>query len=778
MKFSEDGKEYIVYTPYTPARWLNYLTNGRYCAFIQPDGAGYSFWKDASYNGILNWSNCRENLNRLIYVKDGKDYWRVNIPEKNSEWVCRIGLDHQTIINKTRQIETVLTYFVPPDKDLEYWYLKIKNRSNQEKTLQIFAATELSLGNTLRAYISHEMNLYGKGWEEKGSLYATTTLWGKAGTMVENVHWSLKAFFTSTQKFVGFDCNKTSFVGDGRDSSNPIAVEKGQCCNSISRGRTPVFVLQFEIHLKPGEEKDMAIGLGVVKEKSFAPILKIEQVRKDRQKTKEFWEKICTQGVFVDTPDKNLNIAINYWNRKQALINFWWYRTAAAPHLIEGDMSGFRDATQPTVAVIPIKPQWAKEKILKLAGCQYKDGRWTHMFDFTTYKGPASNFSDVHLWLPMIIFRYLKETADFNILQKKTPFQDSGKASVAQHIKKTLNFMVKEKGVHNLSLLKGGDWNDGLNFAGKKGKGESIMVTQTLSYVLKEWALLNKKLNNYKEYRWALKEAKSLDNALNKYGWDGNWYVRVFTDEGKVIGSKKCKEGRIFLNAQSWAVISRSAPEDRAKKCMSSVERFLETPLGPVLLAPSYSRIDKKMGLITRCAPGEGENGSIFMHPIPWAITAFARIKSKKAYEYYKNSLFINVAKNNRYKAEPYVYPEIISGPESPHYGEGMRGWLTGCAAWFFQSCIEDILGIKPDYDGLVIDPCITPEWSEYTIKRTFRSRHLAITVKNPDSVHCGVKKIILNGKNLDSCFIPFNRLKKKNIVEVVMGKNPGGQEL
>jgi len=769
-KFSQDGMEYIIDSPYTPTRWLNYCTNGSYCAFLQADGGGYSFWKDASYHGLTSWSDAVQDLSRVVYLKSDNHYWRVNVPEPGSAWEGRMGIDHQTIRNKTKGIECTLTYFVPPDKDLEYWYLKVKNCGNTDKNIQIFAATELSLGNVLRSYVCHEMNLYGRGWEEKGTLYATSTLWGKGGTMVENVHWPMKAFFTSTSKYEGFDCNRISFVGDGRTSANPLAVEKGRCSNNISWGRTPIFALQFAMKLKPGQEKELAVALGAVKQDTFAPKINLAQVKRDRQKTKEFWNSICTEGIFVKTPDKELNTAINYWNRKQSLMNFWWYRTAAAPHLVEGDMSGFRDATQTTIGMIPIRPKWAREKILKLAGLQYRNGCWVHMFDFLTYKGPASTFSDVHLWLPMVVFSYLKETADFALLKERTPFQDGGKVSIWEHLKRTMRFMAKSKGVHKLCLLKGGDWNDGLNFAGRGGKGESVMVSQMFYLVLEEWAELNKRLNKAAEYQWTLKEAKELRRALNQYCWDGAWYIRAYTDRGGVLGGKRSKEGKIFLNAQSWAVISGSAPEERAKKCMDSVVKLLETPFGPKIQHPSYSKIDPTKGLITRCAPGEGENGSIFMHTVVWAVLAMAKIKSTKAYQYYRDSLFINTAKDKRYRAEPYVYPEIISGPESPHYGEGMRGWLTGCVAWFFRVCTDYILGIIPEYDGLRIEPCIDSKWREFKVKRTFRGKELSITMKNPKKVHCGVAKVILNGKTVESNFLTFEDLKNVNEVEVVMG--------
>jgi len=370
----------------------------------------------------------------------------------------------------------------------------------------------------------------------------------------------------------------------------------------------------------------------------------------------------------------------------------------------------------------------------------------------------------------MVVFSYLKETADFALLKERTPFQDGGKVSIWEHLKRTMRFMAKSKGVHKLCLLKGGDWNDGLNFAGRGGKGESVMVSQMFYLVLEEWAELNKRLNKAAEYQWTLKEAKELRRALNQYCWDGAWYIRAYTDRGGVLGGKRSKEGKIFLNAQSWAVISGSAPEERAKKCMDSVVKLLETPFGPKIQHPSYSKIDPTKGLITRCAPGEGENGSIFMHTVVWAVLAMAKIKSTKAYQYYRDSLFINTAKDKRYRAEPYVYPEIISGPESPHYGEGMRGWLTGCVAWFFRVCTDYILGIIPEYDGLRIEPCIDSKWREFKVKRTFRGKELSITMKNPKKVHCGVAKVILNGKTVESNFLTFEDLKKVNEVEVIMG--------
>jgi len=780
-KFSADGKEYIITDPRTPKPWVNYLTNGRYCTFMSHTGGGYTFWKDPFVNGITRWGPRLKSaaLGREVYVLDKgeDDYWTINwepVCRDYDSWECRVGLGYNLIKSERKEIGGSVLYFVPPDKDLEYWLIRIKNKSDEARELEVFTGVELSLGNIRSDLLSTEFHeLFNRVYEEEGVLYAEKTFWDRLrGLHTANEKWPTKVFFACEPKANGFDCLKDAFIGDYRLASNPIAVEEGRCRNTESEGRSSVFAFQFSLDLKGGEEKEILVGMGVLKDILIERDLRLEVAKEEFKRLKSYWDGIINEGVVVETPDKNLDLSVNIWNKYQNRINFWWYRSAASYYLFGFDTFGFRDVAQTIIGTLPIDPELARERIKFITKFQFKDGNTCHSFSQVSMRGTRTDHTDVPMWYPLVVFCYLKETGDFDFLYEREDFMDSGKGTIYEHMKRAIDYVLSRRSERGLILIERGDWNDALDFVGKKGRGESVMASQMLYLVLDRWIKLNEFLEFPDVASRYKKEKEELKRAVNEYCWDGEWYIRAFKDDGGAIGCKTNEEGKIYLNTLSWAVFGKIAPADRADKCMDSVERYLETDYGTALFRPAYSHPDRSIGLITRFISGEKENGAIFMHASAWSIIAAALSRrGNKAYEYYKKTLPLNLASNPAFKTEPYVYPEYVAGPDSPHYGEGSHSWLTGSAAWMWRACVDYILGVRTELDGLKIDPCIPSEWTSYKIKRRFRNAIYDISVSNPKGVQHGVREIRIDGEKYESNILPVYADGRIHRVEVIMGE-------
>lgn len=778
-KFSADGKEYIITDPRTPKPWVNYLSNGRYCTFMSQTGGGYTFWKDPFVNGITRWGPRLNHtvLGREVYIWEKGDYWTINwepVHKDYDSWECRVGLGYNRITSERNNIEGSVLYFVPPDKDLEYWLIRIKNKGSETRNLEVFTGVGLSLGNIRSDLLSTEFHeLFNRVYEEEGVLYAKKTFWDRLRGMHNvNEEWPTKVFFASVPKADGFDCLKDAFFGEYRDASNPIAVEEGRCRNSKSEGRSSIFAFQHSLNLKGGEEREILVSMGVLKDILIERDIRLEVANEDFRQLNAYWDKILDEGVIVETPDKNLNLSVNIWNKYQNRINFWWYRSAASYYLFGFDTIGFRDVVQTILGTLPIDAELAGEKLKFISKFQFKDGNTCSSFSQASMRGTRTDHTDVPLWYSLIVFCYLKETGDFDFLYEEVDFMDGGKGTIYNHAKLAIDYILSRRSDRGLVLIERGDWNDALDFVGEKGRGESVMASQILYLALDRWIKLNEFLEFTDVASQYRKEKEELKKAVNEHCWDGEWYVRAFKDDGEVIGSKINEEGKIYLNTQSWAVFGKIAPDDRANKCMVSVEKYLETDYGTALFRPAYSHPDRSIGIITRFIRGEKENGPIFMHASAWSIIAAALLgRGNKAYDYYKKTLPRNLASNPSFKIEPYIYPEYVAGPDSPHYGEGSHSWLTGCAAWMWRACADYILGVRTELDGLKIDPCIPGEWSSYKIMRRFRNAMYDITVMNPEGVQYGVREIRIDGEKYESNILPVYADGRIHRIEVVMGR-------
>lgn len=779
--FSKDGLEYVIIRPDTPRPWINYLTNGLYCALVSQTGGGYSFVEEAGFNRILRERPgdvlLEDRPGRYIYVRDkerGK-FWSVNwqpVCKKPSFWEARQGLGYTKIKSINLGIRTELVFFVPQKGSYEVWWLKVKNETSRTRHLSLFTYVEWCLGAYVPDLIDRPFDsFFNIGFFQKNILFATKSRWRRPDTTA--LPWDKKAFITCNQQVEGFDCLRSAFQGPYHYLQNPQVVLRGRCTNSSGEGEELVGVLQKDLELKAGEEKELVFLLGVVREISEAQ--KILSYYQEEKSVSEEWKKVCQvwrsylEKTWVETPDSAFNLSLNIWNKYQC-----WITSAFSEmdsfYIGGGGVFGFRDECQHIFGVLPQDPLLARDKLLLLLRHQFKDGSVAHNWRVVDNRAIVTEHSDDAQWLVMAILNFLKETGEWSFLEREVEFYDGGKSSVFTHLILALDYTLSHCSPRNLPLHRTADWNDALS-GGKLGKGESMKVANMVCWNIRELLPLLEKLGKGKLREKYLGVYRRIKRVLNKECWDGEWYLRATEDDGTPLGSRRCREGKIFLNAQTWPVISGVADKRRGKKAMDAVKKHLDTPFGPCIFLPSFTHLNNALGIISQFVPGTKENGTIFHHPIAWAVIAECILgRGERAYTYWQKTNFVIRGQNPTfYKVEPYVYSEFCFGPENSRFGEGSFSWITGSSAWFYRACLDWILGVRPTFFGLLIDPCIPASWRSFWVKRTFRGGVYNIEVKNPRGVNKGIKRIRVEGKEISGQILPV-LTEGEYKIEVEMG--------
>jgi cellobiose phosphorylase len=780
--FSRNDKEYVITRPDTPTPWINYLSNNEYCAIISNTAGGYSFHIDPKDRRVLRYRYNNlpvDRPGRYLYIRDSKtgEYWSPTwqpVPKKLSTYECRHGLGYTKISSSHLGIEAKVTYFVPVHDNLEIWMLTLKNASSEKKELSVFSYAEFCLWFADRDQ-NDLQSIQGLGiatYEANAIFYHFFDL--STGY----------AFFASNGTVTGYDCNREKFIGPYRGESNPIAVEKGQCANSETRGGNPIAATSNLVNLGPGEAKTIIFILGVVKEKSDAKRLiqkfkEKSKVDKELEILRKYWDTYLG-NLCVVTPGKELNTMINVWGQYQCKTTFDWSRYVSLYETGIGRGMGFRDSNQDTLGIVHALPKMVRQRILDLAKNQFENGRVYHLYFPLTGEGGfpyyvkenMKFFSDDHLWLILSVCEYIKETGDMAILDQKVNFVEGSSASLYEHLKRSIDFTLSHMGNHGLPLLGTADWNDPLSLPGPNNAAESVWVAMLFHEVLLELTELCREYKRERDAQRFAGIAEQTKTHVNKVAWDGDWYFRAYDDSGNLVGSSKCKEGKIYLNAQSWAVISQIAPRERGIKCMNSVKKHLDTKYGILLLAPAYSRYHPEIGALTSYVPGLKENASIWSHANAWAILAECLLgRGDQAYEYYKK--LAPPTKNRMagiHTSEPYVYAQTIAGRDHPDFGAARQSWLTGTAAWMMKVATNWILGVRPQYHGMLVDPCVPKGWANFTITRHFRNAVYEIRVKNPHHMCQGTKDVTVDGKKLKTSLLPSFADGKKHIVKIRMG--------
>ena len=781
--YTEDYREFVITDPRTPRPWFNYMWNSQYAGLISHTGGGFSFLESPRDNRISRMRyNCLpwDRPGRYVMVKDvakGKYWsliWAPTIDLKYDFYECRHGQGYTKITTEINGIRGEITYFVPTDTNAEIWRVKLTELSGQPRDLEIYSFLELLMGNALNDQINqpndkHFTDIHFD--QDLQALVATRRYWVlNKGVSVKqpNIDWKYQIYFSQSLPISGFDSSLDTFIGRWRSESNPVAVETGVMKNTEITAGDPVVALQSKISTEANGSVDLAVVLEIAaKEIPPTPLVKggdtVEIVDSKFLQLKQKWDEhlSCVQ---VQTPDPAFNAMLNVWNQYQAAVTFDMARNSGYYHggLLFG--TGMRDRFQDILGVVMVEPARVRERLIKALNFQFKDGSTLHNYFVLTNTGERTNHSDTPLWIPFGIVEYLKETGDFSILEEVVPYHDDTSGTVYEHLVRALDFAIANTGERGMPRIFTGDWNDTLDHVGSQGKGETTWGAFFLGYVL------NKSLAvcEHQGDRQSLEKFQSfyehLRKVTNDICWDGEWYLRAFRDNGEPIGVSAATQGKIFLNAQSWAVISELAPKGRADKAMASSREHLATPFGMQIVAPSFTEIDDTIGLISRCVPGKKENGAVFNHASSWFVLAsLLNGDTEFGWEIYRRMMPINSSqataeKCDRFETEPYVYPEYVTSPDHETQGQASHSWLTGTAVWMLRIGLDHILGFQPTFTGMVIDPKIPAAWSGFTAQRKFRGKVLSLTVVNSrvGNAH-PTKQMLINGEVAEGNFIDLN---------------------
>jgi len=787
--FSENGKEFIITNVATPSPWINYIYNGRYFSTISNNGGGISYYKNPLHGRITRYrinDVPHDRPGKYIYIRDNdtNEIWSLTWQPVGKKVECyKIihGFGYTISLSEIEEILSVVRFFVPLDDDREIWHAKITNKSSRIRNLSIFGYVEFALGHALIDIINQcDDQHFNRVYFDKGlnSLFATKTYWVTEtnGTQQqENKEWDRWAFFTSNYKISKYETLRERFIGLYRNENNPISIEKDSLSSKDTDFGNAVGALQIDIVLEPNEAKDIIFSLGVIpkdqfeslKENTLKKYKTLFEIENAFNKIKEKWDEYFSYTK-IETPDNDTNIFMNYWIPYQAKVAFDIGRVASFYYWGLGRGFGFRDTSQDTIAITISDRAKAKERIILLSKQMRSDGKVYHHF-FNDGQGEFTKHCDDPLWFILAVSDYIKETGDIHILEEKTQFLDGKEGSILDHLIAIITFVKNNLTKRNLPIFGRGDWNDTLDYIGGKNGGESVWGA--MFYV----AMINELIDllNFAKKSEYIPEITNLKNKINKsleeLCWDGKWFVRAFGENHTKIGSKDNKYGKIFINSQSWSVISQCSDKEKLITAMNSVAEHLDTEFGPKICAPAFREIDPKIGLITRCVRGKKENGAIFCHPVPWVIMAECLLKrGNKAYNYFKKILPNNID-SDIFVAEPYVFSQYITSNEHDSPGRASHSWQTGTAAWMYRVSYDYIAGIRSTYEGLMIDPVIPSSWKQIKIYRKFRNTLYVINVENPEGKESGIKSIEVNGKPISGNILPLTNEEKCN-VRVIMG--------
>jgi len=786
--FDRPKNEYVITRPDTPLPWINYLGTDQYCALFSHTAGGYSFYKDAGLRRITRYryNNIPLDSNgKYIYLRDDEtgEFWSTTWQPtrqdpKKYKYECRVGLSYNVIKSEYKGIASEGTYFVPEKETLEVWRVKVTNHTKKTRKITAVSFVEFCLWDALNDMTDFQYNLNIAEMEVNKK---TSTLYHMSSYRVQKDHY---AYFSVNKPMAGFDTEREQFLGPWGSLESPRSVREGKANNTIASDWSPVGSHQVKLTLKPGQTEELiyVLGFGVVRgdqEEKIAYYKKPANVQKAIETLARTWQENLSRFQ-VETPDEDVNLMAGTWNQYQCRTTFNWSRSASYYESGIGRGMGFRDSNQDTMGFVYQVPDKVRQRLLDLANTQFADGSARHQYQPLTKKGNGFGFSDDHLWLILSTAAYLRETADLSLLDAQVGYDDGSSSSYYEHLTRAMNYAWEHCGPHGLPKILKADWNDCMNLdqgkveAGKiaESKAESVMVAQQFvkaCFDMQDVAAWSGRKADGDHYS---KRGAEMAARIEKAAWDGNWYIRAFTEEGDPVGSKTVKKGSIIhLNSQSWSVFSGAAPAAHGRQAMDSVKKLLATEHGIVLNYPAYQEFDPKLGAISMFPAGYKENGAIFCHPNPWAMIAETYLgRGDQAMEYYKAIL---PAARNRiahiHRTEPYVYAQMIAGKESPKFGQAKNSWLTGTAAWNFIAISQYILGCRADFDGLVIDPCIPVKWKGFKLVRKFRGAEYRITIKNPKGVSKGVASMLVDGKPVAGNKAPVFH-EGVHQVEVVMG--------
>ena len=796
--FDDKNREYVITNPKTPVKWINYVGTLDFGGFVDHTGGSIITKGDPALNRIVKYipqlpaSDFKgETLYIRKKIKDGYEVFSpFYVPTLNDydKFESHVGLSYQKLISEINNIRTEVTIFVPLHSSVVIRDIKVTNLGDEAVELDVIPVVEFTHFDALKQYTNADWvpqtMIVDAHKQEDGSLVLQQYAYMKKD-YAQN-------YFTSNHPADSFQTDRKLFLGENEYGSwkNPLELQQPSLSNYEARRGDNIAALLHKLGtLQKGETKRVITQLGQEAPEDIpAAIQKYKDpktVDKAFDELADFWEDYLSKAQF-NTPDASFNSTVNIHNPRQCHTTFNWSRYLSLYQLGLGARGlGFRDSSQDVMGVLASIPQEAKKLLKKLLSVQKADGSAMHQFFPLTMEANEGDsreeeghkyYGDDNLWIVLAVSEYLKETGDYDFLKEEITFYDKNmplekreKASVLTHLKRSLAFTKNNTGQHGLPLLGFADWNDTVNL---QGNAESIFNANLYGKALLEMIDLLQYLGNEKTVETYRKDWEQMKETFNKHAWDGDWYLRYFEEDGTPLGSKTNTEGQIYTNAQSWSVISGFAPEERARKALQSVHDKLNTKFGIKLSYPGYKKFDPAKGGVTTYPSGAKENGGIFLHSNPWVMIAETMMgNGDRAFQYYNQ---INPASKNdiidRYECEPYCYAQNILGDEHPQFGLARNSWLSGTSSWTYQAATKYILGIRPQHNGLKIDPAIPKDWDGFTAKRHFRNAIYNIEVKNPNQVSKGVKEMKVDGKKVAGNIVPIFEDGKEHTVEVIMG--------
>lgn len=807
--FDDKAREYVIDNPRTPWPWINYLGNKDFFSLISNTAGGYSFYKDAKFRRLTRYRYNGVPMDaggRYFYIKDGDTVWNPGWKPTKTEldsYECRHGMNYTRIKGEKNGLRAELLFFVPLETHAEIAKLTLTNTTDKPKTFKLFSFIEWCLWNAATDMENFQRNFSTGEVEIEGS-----TIYHKTEYKERRNHY---AFYHVNAPIDGFDTDRESFLGLYNGFDEPQVVTEGKPRNSEAHGWSPIASHYMEITLQPGESRDLVFMLGYVeneqdkkweskgvinKEKAHDMIARFDTAEKvDRafDELRAYWDNLLERFT-LNSGDERLDRMVNIWNQYQCMITFCFSRSASFFESGIGRGMGFRDSNQDLVGFVHQIPERARERIIDIASTQFPDGGCYHQYQPLTKRGNndiGGGFNDDPMWLIFGTIAYIKETGDMSILDEPVPFDNvkGSEVSLMDHLKVSFDHVVNNLGPHGLPLIGRADWNDCLNLncfsmdpnesfqttenKTEGSKAESLMIAGQFVIYGEEYVKLCRKLGLDAEADRAQKHVNDMVEAVKKHGWDGEWFLRAYDFYGNKVGSHENKEGKIFIESQGWCTMAGIGLESGlVEKSLDSVKKYLDCEHGIVLNNPAFTEYVMEYGEISTYPAGYKENAGIFAHNNPWVIIGETVLgRGDEAWEYYRKICPAYLEeKSDLHKVEPYVYCQMTAGKDAYKPGEAKNSWLTGTAAWNWYAITQFILGIKPDYDGLVIDPCVPKDWKHYEIRRKFRDAEYDIVIDNPDGVSRGVKSLLLNGKPVDGNLVPHQAAGSVNKVEVTLG--------
>ena len=769
--FSGDGREYVITDPRPPRPWVNIIANPSFGLAVSQTGSGFCWIGNSQLGTITRWQQdlALDSSGRFLYARDADSgaVWSLApapVWPEYERYACRHGLGFSVIETEIAGIAANWTLLCPVEGAAELWLVELRNTAPGPRRLELTGFVEWCMGvapSPRREF--HKLFIETELDDARRAVFARNHMWDVPSR--QHGHWNtdfpFTAAFACSEPLTGAEGDRVAFFGRYRDARSPQALGEASWHGSFGRHDDPVAALRCALTLAQGESRRLTFTLAAGDtrtevERALEAYGSAAAAERALAATTEAWRDLLAAHR-IESPDPGLDRLTNDWSRYQAISARLWGRCG---YYQQSGAFGFRDQLQDSQVWLTIAPERCRAQIGLHAAHQFADGSVYHWWHPLSEQGHVTRMTDDLLWLAFVTAAYVKETGDLAILDDAAPFLDDPRPHpLREHVERAFARTFQRTGPRGLPYIGAGDWNDGLSAVGLAERGESVWLAEFLAGLLADWAEIHRRAGDPDRAAEMTRRHAVLVDAINTHGWDGEWYLRATLDDGTPIGSASNRVGRIFLNAQVWAVLNDVAPPERAAACMEAVRRHLVSDAGALLLAPAYDAPVPEIGYITRYAPGLRENGGVYTHAATWAIAAAAKVKDADLVGRLLQAIDPANKDPERYWAEPYVLPGNVDGPASPHHGRAGWTWYTGSAAWLHRVVTQWVLGVRPEWDGLRLDPCLPAGWERARMVRPYRGATLTFTISRSRRGVSATDRITLDGKVMDGNFIAARQL-------------------